>query len=75
MIRDMLRLAVAVFSELDASAETEEVLTPSLSGKREEQSSNRNETQRRSGRLNRVRNWGEREEIDWLFIERAEVPA
>lgn len=75
MVRDMLRLAVAVFSELDASAETEEVLTPSLSGSGDEKGARQGEKQRRSGRLNRVRNWGEREEIDWLFIERAEVPA
>ena len=74
MVRDMLRLAVAVFSELDASAETEEVLTPSLADRGEKKQEDAR-AGRRLGRLNKVRNWGERDEVDWLFIERSEALA
>lgn len=71
MLKEMLRVAVAVFSELDASAETEEVLTPSL---KVDERKNASSSQRRAHQ-NKVRNWGERDEIDWLFIERAENAA
>lgn len=67
MVRDMLRLAVAVLAELDASADTEEVLTPSLQDARPER-----HNRQKSSRQAKVRNWGESDDVDWMFIQRAE---
>lgn len=67
MVRDMLRLAVAVLAELDASADTEEVLTPSLNDARPE-----HHARQRVARQAKVRNWGESDDVDWSFIQRTE---
>ncbi len=67
MVRDMLRLAVAVLAELDASADTEEVLTPSLQDARPERVE-----RERASRQAKVRNWGESDDVDWMFIQRAD---
>ena len=67
MVRDVLRWAVAVLAELDASVDTEEVLTPSLCDER-----GAPRRRRTAARQAKVRNWGESDEINWMFIDSAE---
>lgn len=70
MVRDMLRLAfVAVLAELDADGEGDEVSASERESKRHKAAA---PAARRSSQGTRVRNWRDNEEIDWLFVERAE---